>query len=117
MKEHWLVPPGPQLTRRRFTEGVTNVSLRVHFAVVHLHNHGRYMRITDITDGKILWQTDVVYEPNREQIAQIPVCSSVDGFPIYNDHLIEIETYYDNTSEKTVDAMAAMYIFYTLMEG
>lgn len=117
MKEHWLVPPGPQLTRRRFTEGVTNVSLRVHYAVVHLHNHGRYMRITDLTDGKILWQSDVVYEPNREQITQIPVYSSVEGFPIYNDHLIEIETYYDNTSDKTVDAMAAMYIFYRLIEG
>ena len=117
MKEHWLVPPGPQLTRRQFTEGVTNVSLSIHYAVVHLHNHGRYMRITDLTDGKILWQTDVIYEPNREQIAQIPVYSSVEGFPIYNDHIYEIETYYENASDKTVDAMAAMYVFYRLLEG
>jgi len=111
MPQHWIVPPGRQVTRRELAD-VVPVDGTVHFAAVHLHNYGVYMRLTDRTAGKVLWQTDVVNEPTRVQIARIPAYSSATGFPIYRDHLYEIETLYDNTSAEPVDAMAMMYLFF-----
>jgi hypothetical protein len=108
---HWMVPPGPQRTRKlckRFP-----VDLTVHYAAVHLHNHGVYMRLSDTTTNEILWQTNVKNEPDRVQIAEIPPYSSVEGFTLHADHDHEIEAYYENTTDHDVDAMAMMYLFVT----
>ena len=84
----------------------------MHFAAVHLHNHAVYMRLTDVTSGEVLWQTDVVYEPDRVQIAEIPVFSSVEGFRLAKDHEYEIEALYDNKTGADVDAMAMMSLYH-----
>ena len=108
---HWMVPPGKQVTRKRYQRFLA-VDGTVHYAVVHLHNHARYLRLTDTTTGERLWQTDVVYEPARVQIAEIPVFASVEGFPIYRDHVYEIEALYDNTTDHDVDAMAQIDLYF-----
>ena len=51
-------------------------------------------------------------EQDRFQIEQIPVYSSVEGFPIFKDHEYELEAMYDNDTGHDVDAMAMMYIYY-----
>jgi len=108
---HWMVPPGEQVTRKRYS-GFSEFDTTVHYGVVHLHNHGIYMRLTDLTTGEVLWQTDVQYEDDRVQIAKIPVYDSVEGFRIYKDHEYEIEAFYDNTTEADVDAMAMMSLYH-----
>jgi hypothetical protein len=108
---HWVVPPGPQKTRKVYTDFLP-VDGVVHYATAHLHNHGVYARLTDKTTGEILWQTDVIYETDRKQIAEIPVYSSPTGFPIYADHEYEIEAFYDNTSEHDTDAMMQIDLYY-----
>ena len=109
---HWLVPPGRQKTRNRLDGSFLDSDVTVHYGVVHLHNYGVYMRLTDMTTGEILWQTDVVYEPDRKQIAQIPSYSSVEGFKLRLDHVYEIEALYDNTTDHDIDAMAAMSLYH-----
>jgi hypothetical protein len=84
----------------------------VHSVAVHLHNHGVYMRLTDLTSGEVLWQADVVNEPLRTQIAEITTYSSAEGFRMYQDHEYEIEAVYNNTTDHDVDAMAMMYLYY-----
>jgi hypothetical protein len=108
---HWIVPPGPQTTRRRF-ENIVPVNATVHYAVVHLHNHGVFMRLIDVTTGQELWRTDVRYETDRVQIEDIPAYSSAAGFPIYPDHVYEIEAFYDNPTDHDIDAMAVMDLYY-----
>jgi hypothetical protein len=108
---HWWVPPGPQTTRKRYADFLP-VDATVHYAVVHLHNHGRTFRLTDATTGRELWRTDVQYEPGRVQIARIPVYSSPEGFRMYKDHVYEIEAFYDNTSDEPIDAMAQIDLYY-----
>ena len=108
---HWIVPPGPQLTRKRYRNFLA-VDATVHYAKVHLHNYGVYLRFTNVTTGEVLWQTDVEYEKERKQIARIPEYSSVQGFPIYADHEYEIEAFYDNTTDRDVDAMAQIDLYY-----
>ena len=108
---HWMVPPGKQTTRKRHRDLVP-VDSRVHFAAAHLHNHGVYLRLTDVTDGKVLWQTDVVYEKGRRQIEKIPFYSSTEGFEMFADHEYEIEAFYDNETDQDTDAMASLYLYY-----
>lgn len=111
LKSHWLVPPGKQTTTKLYRDFFP-VDATVHYANVHLHNHGVRMRVIDLTAGTTLWQTDVIYEPSRRQIAQIPVYSSVVGFPVFKDHEYEIQAEYDNVSSEPVDAMAVIYLYY-----
>lgn len=111
IKGHWIVPPGPQITRKEY-DRIVPVDARVHYAIVHLHNYGVYLRLTDKTTGEKLWQTNVVYEPDRVQILEIPHYSSAEGFPVYKDHVYEIEASYDNTTDHDVDAMALIDLYY-----
>jgi hypothetical protein len=108
---HWLVPPGPQTTRKQYSRFL-GTSGTVHFAVVHLHNYGRYFRFTDVTLGKQLWQTDVVYDRDRMQITEIPTYSSSEGFRLEKDHVYEIEAFYDNTTDHDIDAMAQVDLYW-----
>lgn len=110
---HWMVPPGKQVIRQRY-RNLIGVATSVHYATVHMHNHGVSMKLTDITDGKVLWETELQYEDggDRVQISRIPVFSSSEGFVMYPDHEYEIESVYDNTGDVPVDAMAVMYLYH-----
>jgi hypothetical protein len=111
LTNHWMVPPGPQTTRTRLNDFIP-VDSTVHYVAVHLHNYGRYMRLSNVTTGEVLWQSDVVYEKDRLQIETIPVYSSAEGFPMAAGHEYELEAFYDNTTDHDVDAMAMMYLYY-----
>ena len=110
---HWMVPPGKQVIRQQHTRLVPGPT-RVHYGVVHMHNYGSSLKLTDVTDGRVLWETRVEYNPDVEyaQIARIPVYSSESGFVMHPDHTYEIESVYDNRTDVPVDAMAVMYLYH-----
>ncbi len=111
---HWMVPPGKQLTRRRIDvrPWLTSERATVHYVATHLHNHGVSMRLRDVTADEVLWEAVVENEPDRVQIARIPAYSSAEGFPLRRDHEYEIEARYDNTSDRPIDAMAMMGVYW-----
>ena len=111
LKLHWMVPPGLQKTRK-LDKNIVPIDGTVHFAWAHLHNYGVYMRLTDLTDGKVVFQADVQNEPDRDQIANISHYSSKEGFRIYKDHIYEVEALYNNTTDHDVDAMAMIVLYY-----
>jgi hypothetical protein len=110
--DHWYVPPGPQKTVRRFDRMSLPGPATVHYISTHMHNHGEWVRLTDLTTGERLWQADVTHHPDRRQIVDISVYSSAEGFRVYPDHAYELEAFYDNTTDHDVDAMAAMYMYF-----
>ncbi|MFW2387835.1 MAG: hypothetical protein ACN4G0_05840 [Polyangiales bacterium] len=111
LKLHWMVPPGLQKTRK-LDRNIVPIDGTVHFAWAHLHNYGVYMRLTDLTEGKVLFQADVENQSGRDQIANITDYSSQEGFRIYKDHEYEIEALYNNTTDEPVDAMAMIVLYY-----
>lgn len=111
LKLHWMVPPGLQKTRK-LDKNIVPIDGTVHFAWAHLHNFGVYMRLTDVTEGKVVFQANVENQPGRDQIGKISNYSSTEGFPIYKDHVYEIEALYNNTTDHDVDAMAMMVLYY-----
>ncbi len=110
---HWMVPPGRQAIRQRHAKLVPGPT-RVHYGVVHVHNYGSSVKLTDLTDGRVLWETQAEYDSDLDhaQISRIPVYSSDTGFVMYPDHTYEIESVYDNQSDAPVDAMAVMYLYH-----
>lgn len=108
---HWIVPPGRQVIRQRY-RGLIPGPTRVHYAAVHLHNHSRSVTLNDLTTGETLWSTEVVYEDERDQIREIPVYSSAEGFPMSPDHEYELVAEYRNDGDEPVDAMATMYLYH-----
>ena len=108
---HWFVPPGPQTTRR-LLQGLVPIESTIHHISTHVHNHGEYVRLTDLTEGKILWQADVEYEGERRQIRNIPTYNSAEGLRVYPDHEYELEAFYNNTTDGDVDAMAVLYLYF-----
>jgi hypothetical protein len=113
---HWMVPPGKQVTRRRI-KNIVPVDSTAHLIQAHLHNHGSYVRLTDVTTGEQLWQSDAVYEPDRPQIERITAYSSTEGILLKADHEYELEALYDNNTGADVDAMAVMYVYFTPVNG
>lgn len=111
---HWMVPPGPQITRNRVdvSRWFDAERATVHYIATHMHNYGVSMRLEDVTDGVVLWQADVENEPDRVQIARIPAFSSAEGFVLRRDHEYAIEACYDNTSDHPIDAMAMMGVYW-----
>ncbi len=110
---HWMVPPGKQVIRQRY-RNLIGIDTRVHYGLVHMHNHGVSMKLTDVTAGEVLWETELGYDEDgdRVQIVEIPVFSSREGFLLHSDHEYEIESVYDNSSSEPVDAMAVMYLYH-----
>ncbi len=108
---HWMVPPGTQKTRRVIKQPIIPVDATVHVAQAHLHNYGRWVQLTDITTGELVWKAEAAYETGRNQITEITTYSSEEGFPIYADHEYMIEAFYDNTTDHDVDAMAVIYFY------
>ena len=110
-RAHWYVPPGSQLTRKRHTN-LLPAKAQVHYATAHLHNHGIYVLLRDVATGEVLWRAEPVYEKDRAQIERIPVYSSARGFSMDPSREYEIEALYDNTSDRPVDAMAQVDLYY-----
>lgn len=113
---HWVVPPGMQVVRQRY-RGLLGAETQVHFGVVHLHNQGRLVSLRDLTTDETLWQVEARYEDGREQIREIPVYVSDEGFTLHPDHVYELAAVYDNKGEEPVDAMATMYLYHEPAEG
>ena len=109
---HWYVPPGRQVTRRVLENIIPVEQGTVHYIGAHLHNHGVYMRLTDLTANEVVWQSDAEYEEGRRQISKISHYSDSEGFEIYRDHVYQIEALYENPLAHDIDAMAMMYVYY-----
>lgn len=102
--------PGPRVVRRSYSY-IVPVDATVHFAVAHFHEHAVSIRLTDLKDGKILWQAEGP-APGRPGSAGIPVYRSETGFPVYREHEYEIEVGEDGSARGTGDVMAVLFLYY-----
>lgn len=99
--------PAAQGQRKKYSYLVP-VDSTVHYGVVYLPDRARYMRLTDLNDGKVLWQADA--GPRPGQVAGEPVYSSETGFPLYREHEYEVEVMCDAAGPEPIDAV--MYLYY-----
>jgi hypothetical protein len=82
------------------------------FAIaVHLHPFAESLEFRDVTEQKTIFKSDAVNYQDRIGLQKITSFASNDGVPIYKNHEYEMVSTYNNTSPKSVDSMAVMYLY------
>ena len=104
-------PPGPRVVRRRYSY-IVPVDATVHFAVAHAHGHAKSIRLTDLEDGKILWQAEATSRPPAGEAADIPVYRSETGFPVYRENEYEIEIAENGEAQGPGGVAAVLFLYY-----
>ncbi len=102
---------GSRVVRRRYSY-IVPVDSTVHFAVAHFPDHARSIRLTDLEDGKILWQAEVASPPGAPEPASIPPYHSETGFPLYREHEYEIEVAERDVAQDSKRSAAVLFLYY-----
>lgn len=100
------VPPGATTWTAEFAYLVP-VDCTVHFAFAHLEGPAKSVRLVDLTDGKPLWEGEVLG-------GGIPPYSSETGFPLSRDRRYRIEASFDNPDSSPSEGAAVLYLYYRL---
>ncbi len=91
------IPPGG--TVRSWT-GSPAIDGRILAIGAHLHDHALFIRLEDVTEGKVVWET----EPNRAPDGHVTGVSTAHlwwrgGVKIYKDHQYRILVEYENSTD------------------
>ncbi len=91
------IPPGG--TVRSWT-GSPAIDGRILGIGAHLHDRALYIRFEDVTEGKVVWET----EPNREPDGHVTGVTTAHfwwrgGLKIYKDHQYRIVVEYENATD------------------
>ena len=110
---HFAVPPGRHVYRSTVhAAGKLPFDTTAHYIGAHLHVYGESIELIDKTAGKSLFVSRATTNPRHTGIAEMTYFTSVEGIPIYRHHEYELVATYDNTSGRTTDAMAVVYVYY-----
>jgi len=113
MNLHWSVPPGRHTYRHSPDNGVNiPFNTTVHYIAMHVHPYAESMELVDLTTNETIFKGNVRHYPNNEDIEKLDVYSSEQGIALYRDHKYEIISVYNNITEKDIDAMAVLYVYY-----
>jgi len=111
---HWMVPPGRHVYRYQL-EGAVFGSLpfdtTVHYINAHLHSHGEFVELRDLTTGQSLFRSTATNNPERSGVLKLTDFSSEAGILIHRDHQYEMVAEYDNTTDHDIDAMAILFLY------
>jgi len=110
---HWNVPPGKHtysydLQREEIK---ANSGATIHFATIHLHPYGTSMELVDLTANSTVFKIDVTNELASGVIEKVNHFYSEEGVPLDLDHRYRITAEYNNPTQKSVDAMAIIYMY------
>ncbi len=102
------VPPGVTTYRSRLFP--RSRSLRLHYAMVHVHAYAQSVEIKDVTDGRQICFFKVETEANGE-IRNVPAFSSVTGISMIKGHVYQTFVTYDNRTHHDIDVMADVFFY------
>ncbi|RED48432.1 hypothetical protein [Seonamhaeicola aphaedonensis] len=110
---HWKIFPGLQT----FKSNVTNQlaikdTIRLHQITPHLHPFAKEFILKDMTTDSIIYKCEVKNHTNRIGLASTPSFSSKAGVLMYPKHKYQIELTTHNTTNKSQDMMASMFLFF-----
>ena len=110
---HFAVPPGRH-SYRGTVQGTTKIPFdtTAHHISAHLHVYGESLELIDKSTGTSLFKSEATANDKHTGIAKMTHFSSTDGVPIYRNHEYELVATYNNTTDKHIDAMAVVYIYY-----
>lgn len=110
---HWMVSPG----RWKYNTYLNSLDMfpadvKVHMITGHMHPYAESLELYDHTKGQSVFKIKVENFSNRVGIERMKPYVSENGFWLRKDHQYELVSIYNNTTDKKIDAMAIMYLFY-----
>jgi hypothetical protein len=111
---HWLVPPGRHDYRYRVEAGLRMPfdETTVHMITTHVHPYAESIELHDLTVGERIFRADIENFDAVPGVSHVPHYSSLEGLPIYKNHEYEMVVVYNNPTDKNIDAMALLYLYY-----
>jgi len=111
---HWMVPPGRHQYRYQLeSKFLANLPFdtTVHYINAHLHPHGEFVELRDMTTGHTVFRSTAVNDAERSSVMKLTDFSSEEGVVIHRDHQYEMVAGYHNTTDHDIDAMAILFLY------
>lgn len=109
---HWKIDSGKQFFKCKVTDQLNiKDTVTLHQITPHLHPFAEKLVLKDITTNTDIYTCNVINHKDRIGLAQTLGFSSEKGITMYPDHEYEINLVTNNTSGKTQDMMASMFLF------
>ncbi|TWO31815.1 hypothetical protein E1J38_012110 [Seonamhaeicola sediminis] len=110
---HWKIFPGTKTFKSNVTTQLAiKDTVSLHHITPHLHPFAKEFVLRDITTNNIIYKCKVKNHTNRIGLTSTPSFSSKEGVLMYPEHEYQIELITNNTSNKTQDMMASMFLFF-----
>ena len=110
MPHLFFVPP-----ERHEQETVVSLGFdgRIHFMGTHVHPFAESLELHNLTSGERVWKGSSV-SGDTEKMTGFEVYSSADGYPVRSADVFRLTSVYNNSTESPIDAMAGLFILYSL---
>lgn len=85
---------------------------RIHFMGTHVHPHAVSVGLRNLARNETVWAGRSRSGPSR--VAGFDVYSSAAGYPVRAEESFRVTSVYDNPTDKEIDAMAGLFVLYSL---
>ena len=106
----FFVPPG---RHERHTTVRFPFDGRIHFIGTHLHPHGESMELFNVSRQERVWKGTRITDATGRMVG-MEVYSSSEGYPVRAGESYRMMGVYDNPTTREIDAMAGLFIHYSL---
>ena len=108
MPHLFYVPPG-----RHEQQKVLELPFggKIHFLGTHVHPHGKSVELFNVSRQEGVWKGNM---KGKGGDAHMEVYSSADGYTVRPGETYRVTSVYDNQTTEKIDAMAAVFMFYTV---
>jgi len=108
----FFVPPGRHERQSTFEFLFDG---RIHFVGTHVHPHAESVELFNVSRRELVWKGTGKHDTAGQMVA-MNVFSSPEGYPVHFSEIYRITSVYDNPTDHDIDAMAGLFIFYSLEE-
>ncbi len=110
MPHLFFVPPD-----RHRQEAVLRLGFRgrIHFMGTHVHPYAEFVELHNVSRSERVWKGVGKFESSG-QMTGFEVYSSDDGYPVSPSETYKLTSAYDNPTGRQIDAMAGLFVMYSL---
>ena len=84
---------------------------RIHFIGTHIHPHAESIALFDVSRSRSVWLGKTKSE--REHGETMDTYSSIEGYPVHPGGIFRLSSVYNNTTSSNIDAMSAIFVYYS----
>jgi hypothetical protein len=108
----FFVPPGRHQRQSTFDLMFDG---KIHFMGTHVHPHAESVDLFSVSRQEEVWKAQRK-NSSEGQMVGMDVYSNPEGYPVHFGESYRITSTYNNPTDHDIDAMAGLFIFYSLEE-